>query len=541
MSSVKSKLGAFIRWDPSLIIDDELVFWSLGNLIIELCSRAGLEPDMFDVGSLEGQVKGLLVSSNTPLTGIIGTLAQNHLFDISNHDGKVHFIPRGGDVVRVVNLDDLIDTGDFDKRVRNDSISVPLTMHLEYFDINGGLNPDMQTSERSIDSRAKNSKKLQTTELLNSDEAARSIAITHKLAIEEQRGNFEFHLTRKYFELVSGDVIEMDGERMRITAVEIDTNSQKYKASFDRLSAYSSTVQGVPAQQPTPPPDKVIGVTDVQIVDTHILSDQDDELGFYLTGIRTTDAWAGAAVEISIDGGESYVDEIEIAAEGVIGYLTAPVGNHPHWYQDLVNEIELKLVDKRDVLEQYTHRDVMNRRGLIIVGDEIMNYEVADDVDGDGNWRLTKLLRGRKGTKAVAHDAGERVVFLEYGAVDFIETELFDVGRTYTLRVTSFETTEEIMYEYTYQGRSQIERPVARLSARKDGGSMVISWIGVGRLGGGQRVAMGQHFDGYRVTIGNEVHNTQSMQITLPYQEGVVKVQQVNKLMGAGEAVEITV
>lgn len=535
------KLGKIAKWDTDLIIDDELMFWSLGNLIIELCSRAGLEPDMFDVGSLEGRVKGLLVSNNNAVTSIIATLAQNHLFDISNHDGVVHFVPRGGEVVRVIDMDDLIDSGEFDKRTRSDSINVPLTMHLEYFDLDGGLNPDMQTSERSVDTRAKNSKKLQSAELLTSDEAAQSVAITHKLAIEEQRGSFEFQLTRKYFELVCGDVISMDGERMRISTVETDTNSQKYKASFDRLTAYSSTVKGVPAQQPTPPPDKVIGETDVQLIDTHILGDQDDELGFYLTGVRTTDAWVGAAVEVSIDGGESFINELSIGAEGVIGYLTESINAYPHWYQDLLNTINVKLVDKRDVIEQYTHRDALNRRGLIIVGNEIMNFEMADDVDGLGNWKLTKLLRGRKGTKSVAHAVGERVVFLDYGAIEFVETELFDVGRTYTLRVTSFETTESVLKTFTYSGKSQIERPVARLAARKVGSDMLISWIGVGRLGGGQRVAMGKHFDGYRVTVGGVVHNTQSMQITLPYQAGVIKVQQVNKLMGAGEAVEITV
>ncbi len=426
------------KWNPSLAIDDDLMSWSLGNLIIDLCSRAGLDPDMYDVGSLEGRVRGLLNSNNNSTISVINGLAQNHLFDVSNYDGKVHFIPRGGEAVRVISMDDLIDTGEFDKRTRADSIEVPLTMHLEYFDIDGGLNPDMQTSERSIDSRARGSTKLQTSELLTSDEAARSVAITHKLAIEEQRGTFEFSLTRKHFDLVNGDVIDMDGERLRITKNDIDTNSQKYKASFDRKSAYTSTIKGVPAQSPTPPPDKVIGESIVELIDTHILSDLDDFLGFYIVAERTTPAWAGVAVEISIDGGQSYFDEISIGSEGVIGYLTAPINEYPHWYQDKLNTIQFKLEDTRDELEQYTHRDVLNRRGLIIVGNELMNYEVADDVDGQGNWTVKNLLRGRKGTTSTAHAIGERIIFLEAGLVDFIETSLFDVGRTYTLRITSY-------------------------------------------------------------------------------------------------------
>ena len=61
---------------------------------------------------------------------------------------------------------------------------------------------------------------------------------------------------------------------------------------------------------------------------------------------------------------------------------------------------------------------------------------------------------------------------------------------------------------------------------------MIISWIG-GKLGGGGRVSMGAQFDGYRVTIGATVHNTNNMTLTVPYQSGLIKVQQMNnKLTG---------
>lgn len=529
------------KWSNDLIIDDDLVSWSLGNLIIDLCTRAGMSPDMFDVGSLEGRVRGLLVSNNNAITSVISTLAQNHLFDVSNYDGKVHFIPRGGEPILTIDMGDLIDTGSIDKRTRADSIDVPLVMHLEYFDTNGGLNPDMQTSERSIDSRARGDTKLQTTELLTSDEAAQSVQISHKLAIEEQRGTFEFQLTRKYFQLTAADVVMMDGERVRITKVDTDTNSQKYKGSFDSKSAYTSIVKGVPAQPPTPPPDKVIGPSIVELMDIPIIADTDDMLGFYIVAERTTPAWQGVAVEFSIDGGESYFEELSIGAEGVVGFLTQPLDIHPHWYSDTRNTVHLKLADTRDQLEQYTHRDVLNRQGLILIGNEICNYEVADDIDDEGNWTLKTLLRGRKGTKSVAHPIGERVVFLQYGEVDMVETSLFDLNRDYTLRFTSYETSESVVKHFPYVGRSQIERAPARLAVQRKGGDMIITWSGVGMLGGGNRVAMGANFTGYRVTVGGTTHDTQAQTLTLPYLAGVVKVQQVNRLTGAGEAAEVTV
>lgn len=534
-------MAVITKWDSSLIIDDDLMSWSLGNLVIDLCTGAGLDPDKFDVGSLEGRVRGLSCSNSNSVVSIVATLAQNHPMDTSNHGGIVHFIPRGRDIVKEVSLDDLVDSRTKEKRTRADSIEVPLTLQMEYFDLDGGLNPDMQISERSIDSRARGTTKTETTEVLTSEEAARSIAIAHKISIEEQRGTFEFELTRKHLDLVCGDVIKIGGERMRITEVTIGKHSQEYTAVYDRKSAYTSKVKGVPAQAPTPPPDKVIGESIVELMDLPILTDQDDMLGYYIVAERTTPAWDGVAIEISIDGGETYIDEFGIGSEGVVGYLTEPLGTHPHWYQDLTNMISLKLADERDVIEQYTHKDVMNRKGSILVGNELMNFEVADDVDGKGNWTLTKLLRGRKGTKATSHLAGERIVFLDYGAVEFDETSLVDVGRTYTLRITSYNTNTSIVRNYTYDGKSQMERAPAKLSVRRDGSDMIVSWIGVGKLGGGGRVAMGNYFTGYRVTVGNTTHDTNEMTLRIPYKAGLLKVQQMNRLMGAGEAAEVIV
>ena len=132
------------KWDASLIIDDDLQAWTLGGMLTDLCNRAGLPPDLVDVGRLEGMVRGLLISNNNSIISVISDLSQNHLFDVSNYDGKVHFIPRGGDPVRTIPLDDLIDTGEFDKRTRADSIEVQARIDLQYYDLDGGLNPDLR-------------------------------------------------------------------------------------------------------------------------------------------------------------------------------------------------------------------------------------------------------------------------------------------------------------------------------------------------------------------------------------------------------------
>ena len=79
------------------------------------------------------------------------------------------------------------------------------------------------------------------------------------------------------------------------------------------------------------------------------------------------------------------------------------------------------------------------------------------------------------------------------------------------------------------------------VTARRHGSDMTISWLGVGLLGGGTRVAHGANFTGYRVTVGGASHDTQAQHLTIPYQAGIIRVQQMNKFTGAGPAVEIVV
>src|SRR5690606_27896306 len=84
-----------------------------------------------------------------------------------------------------------------------------------------------------------------------------------------------------------------------------------------------------------------------------------------------------------------------------------------------------------------TMTEMLNRANLAIIGDELINFSEANQV-GPTTWELRGLLRGRKGSGAVAHSAGERFVLLDLGDIAFVPAELFELGRALTFRVTSF-------------------------------------------------------------------------------------------------------
>lgn len=290
--------------------------------------------------------------------------------------------------------------------------------------------------------------------------------------------------------------------------------------------------------------EQLIGVTGFQIMDTHILRDLDDSLGFYVAVMRTTPVWQGATISFSEDGGLSYFKEIDILQEGVFGELTESMDAHPHWYQDKQNTVSLELFNGSDYpIQGNTHAENLNGKGVILVGEELMAYQDVTPT-GDYSYSLSKLLRGRKGSTSVPHSSGERVVFLDYGVVPFIKDVELDKGQTYTINIRSKDTTTKLYDQtITYKARSQTELAPASLRVRRDGSDMHLSWVGVGRLEGdiGGSAEMGQYYEEYKVTSGGVDYTTQDMELTIPYSAGLIRVVQTNSITGDGDSVEVVV
>ena len=177
-----------------------------------------------------------------------------------------------------------------------------------------------------------------------------------------------------------------------------------------------------------------------------------------------------------------------------------------------------------------------------------MAFAEPDEVT-PGTWELSHWLRGRKGTDTTSHAPGERFVMLD--STMFIPAELSWLGRDLTFRAITFgrPVDEATIVTVPFTGQSQVERQPAYLQARRDGTDAVISWQGVGRLGGGANVAMGVHFAGYVVTLTDgsvtQTHDTLANSLTTSLSAFTgpvtVKVQQRNALTGPGPDIEVTI
>lgn len=516
------------------------------SLILQICERAGLPANRVDVSSLEGNIDGFIVTSEHSAFTFVRSLSEVEFFDPSNFDGVLHFVPRGGEVVATVDEQEvLVDVEEEDELDRRDTLAVPRVIHLSYYDLWGGLNPDKQSSERSVDSRSVGESTASTPVVMQANRAKQVVVITHKIAIDEQRGEYSFKLPDSYLHLSVSDIVLYRGHRLRITEVQLDDGFQSYKASFDRASAYSSAEEGIPPIEGEPV-ELDPGLTEIEAFDSHILTDLDDALGFYVAVTGASSAWKGALVELSLDDGVTYSQGALLTGNAIIGEVIDAFGDHPADYPDEANTLTVRIVSRDPDLSDATLAEMMNRANLALVGDEYINFGTAVETDPEtGVWELSYLLRGRKGTPASAHVAGERFVVLLRGTLAFIPAELNWLNRTLTFRATTLGTDDQITT--TTLGLTdacQRERAPAYLTGYRDGGgNVVLSWQGVGRLGGGATVAMGAYHRGYRITLDGTVYEQTTTSLTAPIPAGPtqIQVQQLNAYTGAGPAAEITV
>lgn len=528
--------------------------YSLSSVILELAVRAGMDPRMINTSRLQGSVRGFAVLNSYPVTEAMRSLSQVFLFDPANFDGRLQLIPRGADSVFSVTEDDMLeDDQDIEQAKRGDPISIPRVMNLNYWDVAGGLASDKQTSERSGDRRATGEMQLQSPVLMTADEAIQAVAINHKVFVEDQRGELKFKLPDKFIGIVPSDCgfVQFQGQtvRCRVVKAEVQEGYQEYTLVRDRQSAYTSNLEGYPAAPQELPASNVAGPTLLEILDIPILTDAADNVGlsYYVAVGGASSAWQGATVELSYDGGANYVAERDATSASIIGVTTTTLADHPAEFPDITNTVRVSLLTDESELEATDLAGMLNRENLAIIGDEIVQFASADEVE-PGIWELAYFLRGRKDTSTAAHAAGERFVVLEGLAP--IPAAVTDLGRTMTFRATSFGSAPETgtLKSITYTGQSQTERRVGYLEAHRDGANAVVSWQGVGRLGGGATVAHGARFAGYRVTFSDgsspmTVVDTDNETLTQDVSGHssplTISVQQLNDLTGPGPAVEV--
>ncbi|MFC1885331.1 hypothetical protein ACFL2O_11235, partial [Thermodesulfobacteriota bacterium] len=226
------------------------------------------------------------------------------------------------------------------------------------------------------------------------------------------------------------------------------------------------------------------------LLDLPMLRDLDDNSGFYWTAHGWREAWRGAGLFRSIDGGASWAMVDTIIEGATIGTATGILGEGPSTLWDEGNTLNIEVLNGE--LESKTEGEVLAGENAAAFGRqgrwEIIQFCNAV-LESDGTYTLSKLLRGRRGTNHAvdSHEEGDAFILLTMGTIERVETDLDAIGNQFLYKAVSFgnELYDAGYMAFVNSGVGLKPYSPVHIKGRRDGsGNLTIEWIRRTRRGG---------------------------------------------------------
>lgn len=540
-----------VDWGPAFLFEEGGPT-TLNSIVSDLHTRVGLGASDFDVSELTNSVAGLTLSGDYSAASAIDVLRSCYFFDKCEPGDKIRYPKRGKPVALTLSIDDLVELPDL---ARREQVSeVPKKIHLHYSNALAGYAPIKATYMRSSqDDQSTVESTVQVPVVLDVDEAARMVEKMFKVTATDAQGEITISVPDSFIRLVASDCIGLNlrGQvrRLRIDEVNWADGVMQLTCRVDRQSAYTSVLTGIPVDPPVLPPSTIVGDTVFAVLDIPARIDSEDDLNYLVAGSGTKSAWAGWAYQRSADGGANYTTVSRIEQSTVMARLVDPVPSASEFFTDTTNVVRVRMIRPGHVLESLTEQQFLSEQGafalqLVDGSWEILQYLDADD-EGDGVYALRTLHRGLLNTTPGAHVAG--ALFVRLDRATHISAQAAWLGADLTHRGVSLGVSPEgaAWFTETFQGRSQVEWPVAYLAVGRDGSNVLSgSWTPRHRFGSDDLPVASINFQGYRVTVTDGVATASFDRLTPDFTYDAsamsspvtVSVSAVNRITGAGPA-----
>lgn len=415
--------------DEEFTVDDEIV---LRDILNDLCSRVGLSASTdFGFSTATQHVDGFVIATRDSVRNIIAPLLQVYFADLTEIDGKLVSVNRGGSSVQTVPEDDLgafifadgrTESGPARLEVgRTQDVELPQRLDLTYFSKD---NLYQQSTQGAVRQSVDTSKEMVTvnTPLTLGDDKARQAAESLLYDQWLQRTRYLLFLPPKYLKLAPGDVITlptpMGNKRARIVGDEVAPfGAVLVKAVADDPGVVSQYAQGETPGNTGPSLFEIGDATLIAWNGNALLDEHADSVGIYLVAGSDQTSWAGCAVYMSSDGGASYQQIETLADAGIVGVADTVLGAaETTGLWDEVNTVDVTVLQGTPVSR--SEAEVLAGENVCILGDEVLQFATVTPLGGN-QYRLSKLLRGRRGTDAFwgDHAALEPFAILTTGTV----------------------------------------------------------------------------------------------------------------------------
>ncbi|HEX8481065.1 MAG TPA: phage tail protein [Allosphingosinicella sp.] len=220
--------------------------------------------------------------------------------------------------------------------------------------------------------------------------------------------------------------------------------------------------------------------------------------------------WRRAELIASFDGGGSWASAGPTAPAAVIGTSLGFPAAAGSALMDERSAFEVELLNEAMWLESRGDAALADGANLAVVGDELIQFGVAEPL-GNRRFRLSRLLRGRRGTEWASglHQAGEPFALIEAESLAEVEAPLGSLGGEARLLAAGLGDPEGVAAIRPVTGEAM--RPPAPAHLRSEvlaNGDVALSWVRRSRSGwvwlSGSDTPLGEESESYRLTLSGE-------------------------------------
>lgn len=487
---------------------------SLADVVAEICRASRVKH--FDVAGLRGVVHGYVQDDATTGRAALQPLMMAFAFDAVESGGVLKFVHRDAPVAATLTRDDAALTRDGGAEVsftRAPEGETPRAVRLSFIDTERDYDPG--AVEAAARGAASTRVESASAPLVLDSAAARWTAERYLREARAGREGAEFAFRRGLAALEPGDVVSLEGApgsaRYRIETIE---EGDVRRAVLTRVERAAYAAAERPAKQRAR---RRAPVASGRVAHAFLdLPDLGD--GQPLPRVAAfASPWAGTATLFRSVDGESFSAAARVARPAAMGTLASDLAWSPPsvWSRGAGVEVDLwgrGLEARPDlaILNGANAAAVMSPSGEW----EILQFQSAVPVAGGGNrWRLTRLLRGRRGTEPFIGDptpAGARFVLLDdaLAPVDS-PAALRNVTLDWRIGPSRKPIGDEDYVQFAAADRAARRRPFApaRLRARRAAnGDFAIDWMRRSRLDNdawaGPDAPLEEPRELYRVRIG---------------------------------------
>lgn len=412
----------------SAIVTNDNGFDEVGEVLEDICVRAGYSVDLLDVTEGSGTfIRGIsLPNSGAAYRELVEQILLTFQFLAVNlPDGRTAFrrAEREGAIAIPVYDFGIVDESSEGiasilKKTILDSRELPSKLFLKYINLDLDYNQDTVTAVYNGSEANENEQTFTTNIVLDAPTAATQ-AQRLLMQIWNQQTQYEFTLDRKWVEtLTTGDVIVLpNGDRAQLIELSIGKNfTLECKAVYYDANAFAFSVD-----RDIEPRESINWIyrgenpAELFLLDTHLVGDTDTDNGIYVvTNYDETEIY------LSEDGGSNY----EIL--GTIPYYS-PSGTCDN---TLGGGVVGHLIDRKNTLnvtltqgtlESVDDLSFLKLKNLAFVGKKVSDRWVGEFIGfqtptliDEFEYTLSTLIRGAYGTESYinSHTSGETFILL---------------------------------------------------------------------------------------------------------------------------------